>query len=284
MNLYRIISLETFVDLIHNKHERYVRPVTWEDTYEGYLISELYNPLYKRKIIEDMYYNVCPHNYRATIDNLLKLEHAKWFVYGQSWASIRDSDAMWRIYSYNKHSIQIQTTEKRVKNILGEFSKDELKYEIKRVKYDVDAEDDILHGQIMQLKQTCSTYEPFLHKRKAFRHEYEIRILLDDVRWFSITEMSRMGASWKIDETVKTLKEHKRILDEIEHRLDEYMGHWNEKTLAIDYFVDITDLSKYVSGVRVNPFAEEWYVKLIEGICGEYNIKFNGKSDLYVDR
>ena len=76
MNLYRIISLETFVDLIHNKHERYVRPVTWEDTYEGYLISELYNPLYKRKIIEDMYYNVCPHNYRATIDNLLKLEHA----------------------------------------------------------------------------------------------------------------------------------------------------------------------------------------------------------------
>lgn len=52
------------------------------------------------------------------------------------------------------------------------------------------------------------------------------------------------------------------------------MGHWNEKTLAMDYFVDITDLSKYVSGVRVNPFAEEWYVKLIEGICGEYNIKF----------
>lgn len=36
-------------------YERYVRPVTWEDTYEGYLISELYNPLYKRKIIEDMY-------------------------------------------------------------------------------------------------------------------------------------------------------------------------------------------------------------------------------------
>lgn len=91
---------------------------------------------------------------------------------------------------------------KELKISWGEFSKDELKYEIKRVKYDVDAEDDILHGQIMQLKQTCSTYEPFLHKRKAFRHEYEIRILLDDVRWFSITEMSRMGASRKIDETV----------------------------------------------------------------------------------
>ena len=74
---------------------------------------------------------------------------------------------------------------KELKISWGEFSKDELKYEIKRVKYDVDAEDDILHGQIMQLKQTCSTYEPFLHKRKAFRHEYEIRILLDDVRWFT---------------------------------------------------------------------------------------------------
>ena len=34
-----------------------------------------------------------------------------------------------------------------------------------------------------------------------------------------------MEASWKIDVTVKTLKEHKKILDEIEHRLDEYMVH-----------------------------------------------------------
>lgn len=39
MELYRIISLETFIDLLHHKRERYVRPSTWEDVFEGYLFS-----------------------------------------------------------------------------------------------------------------------------------------------------------------------------------------------------------------------------------------------------
>ena len=101
MNLYRIISLESFIDLLHNKRERYVRPATWEDTFEGYLYSKLYDEKERKKIVEDIYYNVCPRNYKGTIDNILRLEHAKWFVYGQSWSNISESDAMWRIYSYN---------------------------------------------------------------------------------------------------------------------------------------------------------------------------------------
>ena len=70
MNLYRIISLETFIDLLHNQRERYVRPATWDDNYEGYLFRRIENPKDRRKIIEDMYYNVCPRNYKATINNL----------------------------------------------------------------------------------------------------------------------------------------------------------------------------------------------------------------------
>ena len=90
MNLYRIISLETFIDLLHNKRERYVRPATWDDNYEGYLFRRIENPEDRRKIIEDMYYNVCPRNYEATINNLLKLEHGKYFVYGQCWSTLSD--------------------------------------------------------------------------------------------------------------------------------------------------------------------------------------------------
>lgn len=116
MNLYRIISLETFIDLLHNKRERYVRPATWDDNYEGYLFRRIENPEDRRKIIEDMYYNVCPRNYEATINNLLKLEHGKYFVYGQCWSTLSDSDALWRIYSYNQHAIQIKTTDVKIKN------------------------------------------------------------------------------------------------------------------------------------------------------------------------
>lgn len=111
LNLYRIISLETFIDLLHNKRERYVRPATWDDNYEGDLFGKIENPEDRREIIEDMYYNVCPRNYEATINNLLKLEHSKYFVYGQCWSTLSDSDALWRIYSYNHHAIQIKTTD-----------------------------------------------------------------------------------------------------------------------------------------------------------------------------
>lgn len=37
--LYRYISFEDFVNLLVNNKERFVRPVSWEDKYEGYLLS-----------------------------------------------------------------------------------------------------------------------------------------------------------------------------------------------------------------------------------------------------
>ena len=72
MELYRIISLETFIDLLHHKRERYVRPSTWEDVFEGYLFSKIYDPIERRKIVEDIYYTICPRNYQATIENMLR--------------------------------------------------------------------------------------------------------------------------------------------------------------------------------------------------------------------
>ena len=131
MKLFRIISLETFIDILHNKRERYVRPTTWEDTFEGYLFSKIYNKDEQRKIIEDIYYNVCPRNYQGTINNMLNLEHSKWFVYGQCWTTQAESDAMWRIYSYANHSIQIQTTQDRIFNLLKR--EDGINYDIFRV-------------------------------------------------------------------------------------------------------------------------------------------------------
>lgn len=206
------------------------------------------------------------------------MEHAKWFVYGQSWSSISESDAMWRIYSYNKHSIQIKTTDTRLRNVLSEI--DDINYDIKSIKYDVKPQDDLLHMQVKQLKDSLSIYEPFLHKRKAFRHEAEKRVLIDDKHWYQMLSMSIMGANWKIYETVQSMTEEE-ILMEIEKRLNQYLGHIKEEVIPDNYYVDIKDLRKYISGVKVNPFAEDWYVDLIENLCKEYGLKFCGRSALY---
>lgn len=278
MRLYRIISLETFVDLLHHKRERYVRPSTWEDTFEGYLYSKLYDVEERKKIIREIYYNVCPRNYKATIDNILKLEHAKMFVYGQSWSKLAESDAMWRIYSYNKHSIQIHTTDARMRKIFDTVP--DIKYDIKRIKYDVDSQDDITSIQIRQLKKSLSIYEPFLHKRTAFKHEAEYRVLIDDTQKYHLLSMNIMGANWKLYENVQGLSEEE-ILEEIERRLAGYLGSYVESKIPNNYYVEIEDLSKYISGVKVNPFAETWYVNLIKDLCEEYELKFEGRSELY---
>lgn len=33
-----------------------------------------------------------------------------------------------------------------------------------------------------------------------------------------------------------------------------------------------SEMKKYITGVKVNPFAEDWYVKIIADLCKEYGI------------
>jgi hypothetical protein len=279
MNYYRIISLETFISLLLDKKERYVRPCSWEDTFEGYLFSKIYDRNARVEVVKSLYDDICPRNYRATINNMLKLEHAKWFVYGQCWSRLEDSDALWRIYSYNKRSIQIQTTENNLQYVLKGTCN--TKYLIGDIKYDVDENINLLYQQVSLLGDNKNTYEPYLHKRKAFEHEYETRVLIDDIRWYQISGIKGQGANWKIDEKMESLNDTERI-EEINKRLDEYMDIEQTPGKPEDaLYVDIPDLSKYICKVRVNPFAEDWYVDLVKKLCDEYGINFGGKSKLY---
>ena len=87
-----------------------------------------------------------------------------------------------------------------------------------------------------------------------------------------------MGANWKIFETMQGLEDDE-ILEEIDQRLSQYVGHVNADKIPDNYYVDINNLPKYILGVKVNPFAEKWYVDLIENLCAEYDLKFLGNPN-----
>lgn len=55
----------------------------------------------------------------------------------------------------------------------------------------------------------------------------------------------------------------------------------DKENIPDNYYVEVKDLSKYILGVKVNPFAEDWYVALIDNLCEEYGLKFYGRSELY---
>jgi hypothetical protein len=279
MKLYRIVSLETFIDLLHNKRERYARPACWEDTFEGYLFAKLYDEKEQKRIIKEMYDKVCPRDYILTIDNVLKLEHAKYFIYGQCWSENVDSDAMWRIYSYGNHSIQIESTIEKLDQML--FKNGWLNHRIAKVDYDVESEDKLVYKQILQLKESLSTYAPFLHKRKAFEHEREVRVLIDGWDSYEMTKESIRGAKWGIEQSMDKLSTDEEKIEEITKRLEANLNKWNEKAIPNDIYVNNINLHDYIIGVTVNPLAEEWYSELVGSLCKQAGIAFNGKSKLY---
>ena len=81
--LFRYISFEDFINLTINNKDRFVRPSSWEDKYEGYLFSHMETTEDVHQIVSEMYYNLCPRNYYAIPDNYFRMWHSKWFTYAQ---------------------------------------------------------------------------------------------------------------------------------------------------------------------------------------------------------
>ena len=78
--LFRYIGFEDFINLTINNKDRFVRPSSWDDKYEGYLFSHMETPEDVRQIVSEMYHKLCPRNYYAIPDNYFRMWHSKWFI------------------------------------------------------------------------------------------------------------------------------------------------------------------------------------------------------------
>ena len=89
--IYQILPIRYLECLIKTKKLRFGNVFeSWEDPYELFFYKQ--NVLFENKSIHDSWINIAKHHY------------------GQCWSSLRDSDAMWRIYSSDKRSVRIRTT------------------------------------------------------------------------------------------------------------------------------------------------------------------------------
>lgn len=106
-------------------------------------------------------------------------------MYGQCWTLEKSSDAMWRIYSSDKNSIRIRTTIEQLVDSLCTATNDRNGCEhcIGKVEYLI---------QSKLIKKAKETFTPqgqmtfgkmfssLLLKRRAFRHENEVRLIFCD--------------------------------------------------------------------------------------------------------
>ena len=99
IGLYRIISLESFLQLLLCKEERYVNPFSWDDTYEGCGLRYINDDNKVNCFLSNLFrqYENEPNQGNRVLFVFAKAESVSNFCFGQCWSLDKDSDAIWRI-------------------------------------------------------------------------------------------------------------------------------------------------------------------------------------------
>ena len=272
-NLYRYISLENFVELLVLNEEIYTLPSKWKDPYEGCALQFINQEGNRKRLIEALakQYQYNDNFINAIVDNYAKAEAVSYCSYAQCWTYKEESDAMWNRFGNSNHAIQIASNTNRIRNIL-QSQKNPCK--IDKIKYDIKSNDDFIRF----FQNGSDLQDQFFHKRPAFSDEGEYRVVI--TRDYYVNLFYRNLNNYR-HELINQYKEGKEITVEsiikTVNDVNKKFSIQTETTLK----VKINDVSTYITGVRVHPDAESWYVDLIKKMCLKYKIKFNGKSSLY---
>ncbi len=214
--LWRYLDFTKFVSLLELHALFFARADRLGDPFEGSYSKaniELRPELYKGRIPDDTFKQLAKFSKELPRFTLISCWHE----------STHESAAMWRLYSRETDGIAIKTNSA---SFTKSFTCDEDIY-IGRVKY-VDYETDFIpEGQ---------TFYPYLHKRKSFEHEREVRAM---TRTIPLKD-GKLDVSQDICET--------------------------GKYYPIDVFL-------LVNEVVVAPYAPDWFLELVHSVAARYDLK-----------
>lgn len=260
--LYRYISFEQLVDLQQRQALTLVLPEVWEDPTEKQIFNSIISKV--------------DHPYAKA-----QLEIYKGQTFCQSWTTLDESDAMWRIYSSNNKSIRIQANEYDLLDLDNELVAKDVEYSNKTIDLPriPDSEIDDYIDIIAQ-----SVLDSLTRKRTAFSHEKEVRLIcalkIEGTEWGMIDYYIAYFAQCGDLSTVSELCKHN-------HRIDP------SNKLQICQLLNKDDARKttkeisfaknpgLIRGVMVHPLAPDWYVETVKTFCDRHSIPFDGKSKLY---
>ena len=248
--LYRYISFETFVGMVQNNALTFVLPLVWDDPQE-----------------ESPFVRLMNQNASAVQMAFLIAIHNK--TYAQSWSELAESDAMWRIYSYNNRAIRIKIKRTKI-DLLDGVRAIPVKYSDEP--FDCESFDEE------------TLYSSLAYKRMAFCHEQEVRLIS------AYKYQDEQDAQQHV-KAVFIQHEHKDRVKMLESMFPD--KEWEEK---FDCLIELLNIGKnrkntkeisyahipdFIEDVMVHPLAPDWYVEVVKEFCKRNNIPFEGKSELY---
>ena len=161
--VFRIVSIPRLIELFKNEINVLVHPRLWEDPYENFILES---------------------KVRRQSGKIEQYDFHK-SIYGQCWSLHRASDAMWRIYSADCKGIRIKTTIRKLLRSLydGGTHKPSWSCVVGKVQY-------LYEKRLMEFANNLycdgslskeNLFQSLLVKRRAFKHEREVRILYFDL-------------------------------------------------------------------------------------------------------
>lgn len=223
IKIWRYMDFTKFVSLLETKCIFLSRVDKFEDPYEGatsHANEELRPHRYKdMNISED------------ALQQMSKfMEWTRYWTYVNCWhMNNAESAAMWKLYAQTDEAVAIQSTYSKLHKNLG-------KDIYVGVVHYIDYEKDWLpEGNL---------FWPYVHKRKSFEHEKELRVLIQNLP----------------------------VQDEPGKGID-YSCHNYELGKSVK--VDLKDL---IENVHVSPTAPSWFFKVVAGVAKRYGYDFEIKK------
>lgn len=165
--VYRIITKDRLLELFQKGKNTLAHPSKWDDPYENFILKSKVRMKSGEVKVFDFHDN----------------------IYGQCWSCHKASDAMWRIYSPNKDGIRIKSTIKKLLSSLynGNVNKPSMSCVIGKVEYLTEiklnkyANSIYVNGALSK----DNLFRSLLVKRRAFKHENEVRLLYFDLDYIN---------------------------------------------------------------------------------------------------
>lgn len=164
--IFRFLTVERLFEIFKTHQNVLVSPKLWEDPFENHIMTSFIN----QKTEDEK--DICI-GFR---DNF----------YGQCWTQTRESDAMWRIYSPAKNGARITTTPRKLLQSLFIDTGNQIKnyscflgkvnyYSTQKLKEHLD------QNAVYWLIEPSGKgmIQSLLFKRKPFKHENEVRLLIN---------------------------------------------------------------------------------------------------------
>lgn len=160
--IYRVFSIERLLEIFTSKALVLVKPSKWDDPFENFILKS------KMEFVDGEQADIAFANQ----------------IFGQCWSLLSESDAMWRIYSPDKHGVKVKTTPRKLRDALAsQVEHPSLSAFIGRVRYESGQYlREMVNDRVRMQNKIFDTSgrghaETLLFKREEFSHEREVRIV-----------------------------------------------------------------------------------------------------------